>query len=162
MGGDTTSIMADNPHLPTNIFWHRNAVSRRKLWTFYSLATGLSLWKRWQIHDKEGKERGKNKVSWRFGDLTVFLLFCFPGSTYFIAKSFPKPLRRLKIQEIISSNCKASSLVFQTLVQARKETLNLHGTVSMKEAQAYASSWVFWNWVFFWLIILENSIITYY
>lgn len=158
--GDTTSTMADNLHLPINIFCHQNAVSR-KLWTFYSLVTGLFLSKGWQIHDKEGKEREKNKGSCRFGDLTVFLLFCFPGSTDFMPKPFPKPLRTLKSQKMKSLNCKTSSSVFQTSVHARKKTLNFHVTVSVKKAQAYASSWVFWNWVFFWLIILENGIIMY-
>lgn len=140
--GDTTSTMADNLHLPINIFCHQNAVSR-KLWTFYSLVTGLFLSKGWQIHDKEGKEREKNKGSCRFGDLTVFLLLCFPGSTDFMPKPFPKPLRTLKFQKMKSLNCKTSSSVFQTSVPARKKTLNFHVTVSVKEAQAYASSWVF-------------------
>lgn len=138
--GDTTSSTADDLHLPTNRFCLQNAASRRKLWTFYPLVSSLSLSKRWQIHDKEGKEREKNKGSCMFGDFTGFLPLCFPDSTHFIPKSFPKPLRRLKFQEIKSPNCKTSSSIFQNLVQARKKTLNCYLIISVKEAQAYASS----------------------
>lgn len=146
--------MADHFHLPTNILCHQNAESRRKLWTFCSLVTGLFLFKGWQIHDKEGKEREKNKGSCRLGDLTVFLHSCFPGST-----DIPKAsIRRPKFQKIKSPNCKISSLVFWTFVQARKKTLNPRLTVSVKEAQAYAYSPVFEIESFSDLIILRMAL----
>lgn len=104
----------------------------------------------WQGRQGKRKEQG----SCRLGDLTVFLHSCFPGST-----DIPKAsIRRPKFQKIKSPNCKISSLVFRTFVQARKKTLNPHLTVSVKEAQAYAYSPVFEIESFSDLIILRMAL----